>query len=311
MTKRLTVALTTVVFLLLMFAPAALAAERFEFRDEVLVAVNGDVDVAAGDRVATVVVIDGNATISGEAETIVVAGGTATLTGATARTLVVWDGTAELAAGTTILGDVHTFNGAVAQQDGAVIQGSVSGFEDAVAAFAILMIPLAILLFFGIALVAVAAALAVAAFAARQVRDVEELITRQPGQVLIAGIAGTVLLPLLAVLLIVTVVGAPVGLLLLLVVLPVAAFLGWLVAAIWIGDWLVARMRGDREPERPYLAAVLGVIVLAIAGMLPFVSAIATLFGFGALLLAAWRTFRRDRSPVGGTDATQAVPSAS
>ncbi len=309
--KRLSIALSAVVLLLLMFAPAALAADRFEFRDEVLVAVDGDVEIASGDRVETLVVVSGDATVSGEVETIVVAGGSATLVGATARTLVVWDGAADLGAGTTILGDVHTFDGTVTQQEGAVIQGSVSGFEDELAAFAILMIPAFILLFFGIGLVAIVAALAVAAFAARQIREVEELISRQPGQTLVAGIAGTILLPLAAVLLMVTIVGLPVGLMLLLIVLPTAAFLGWLVAAIWIGDWLVARMRGSREPERPYLAAVLGVLVLAVAGLLPFVSAIATLFGFGGLLLAAWRTLRRDRSPVGGIDAAQPVPSAS
>ena len=51
-------------------------------------------------------------------------------------------------------------------------------------------------------------------------------------------------------------------------------------------------MRGSREPDRPYLAAVVGVLVLAFAGIIPFVTAIATLFGFGALLLSAWRVLR-------------------
>jgi hypothetical protein len=165
-------------------------------------------------------------------------------------------------------------------------------------------------LFIGLGLAAIAAALAVATFAARQVRAVEALISRQPGQVLVAGIAGAVVLPVVAVLLVMTVIGAPIGLALLLVVLPAIAFLAWLVAAIWIGDWIVARLRGAPEPDRPYRAALLGVFVLAAAGLVPFVTAIATLFGFGALLVAGWRVLRGGVPAPGETGAAQPAPSA-
>jgi len=72
---------------------------------------------------------------------------------------------------------------------------------------------------------------------------------------------------------------------------PAAAFAGYLVAGIWLGEWLL--YRGDRPvPERPYLAAVVGLLVLQIISLVPFVGAIASLFGFGAVLLLAWRVFR-------------------
>jgi hypothetical protein len=144
-------------------------------------------------------------------------------------------------------------------------------------------------------------ALFLAAIAGRQVRSVESLISREPGPVLLAGIVGAFVLPFVAFLLMVTVIGAPLGLALLFIVLPVMAFLGWLVAAIWLGDWIVERLRGAREPRRPYLAAAVGVVVLAFAGMIPFVSMIATVFGFGAVLLATWRVLR-------GGSATTAEP---
>jgi hypothetical protein len=121
--------------------------------------------------------------------------------------------------------------------------------------------------------------------------------------VLVAGIAGTIVLPLLAILLVTTVVGAPIGLALLFLGLPVLAFLAWIVAAIWVGDWIVARNRMAAEPDRPYRAAVVGVLVLAVCGLIPFVSAIATLFGFGALLLAGWRVLRGE-PPLPGPAAT-------
>jgi hypothetical protein len=297
-------------FLLAFFVPTALAAQPIADRGTVLVAINRAVDIPAGDQLDTLLVIDGDARISGDVRTIVVAGGTATLSGATAENLTVLNGSADLQAGTTIAGDVRTFRGTVTQQTGASVQGSVTTLDADLAALAVLLIPAFILLFIGLGLTAVVSALLVAAFAARQVRDVESLISREPGQVLVAGIAGTVLLPVIAIVLMMTIVGAPIGLALLFVLLPAMAFVGWIVAAIWIGDWIVARRRGAPEPDRPYRAAVLGVVVLAVAGLLPFVSAIATLFGFGALLVTAWRMLRPGGRPIGEPGASQPLPSA-
>ncbi len=309
--RRLFAIAASVAILLALFAPAALAAEPVTADGSVIVSVNGSVDVPAGQHLDAVVVIDGSARIGGTVDTVVVAGGTATLAGATVRTVVVVDGTADLGAGTTVLGDVRTLRGTVTQETGAVVQGSVTALDADLAAFAVLMIPVLIVLCLGLGIAGIAAALFVAAFAARQVRDVEALISGRPGHVLVAGIAGSVVLPLLAIILIATVIGAPIGLALLFVLLPALAFLGWLVAAIWIGDWLVAGTRGSREPGRPYLAAVVGVIVLALVGVVPFVTAIATLFGFGALLLAAWRVLRPESTPLGQAGAAQPAPSAS
>jgi len=308
--RRLFAITTSVLILLALFAPAAFAAGPDLRHDGVLLAVNNDLSVAAGQQVDTVVVVSGDATIAGNVGTVVVVNGTATFSGATIGTLVVADGTADLGAGTTVNGVVRTVRGTVTQQPGAVVNGTIQALDTdlaaATATFALLMIPVLIVLMVGFALVSIIAALGVAAFGARQVRDVEALIETRPGHVLIAGIAGTILLPVLSFLLMVTVIGAPIGFALAFVVLPALAFLGWLVAAIWVGDWMIARSRGSREPGRPYRAAILGVIVLGVAGILPFVSGIATLFGFGALLLAAWRMLRPETTPAAGVAWTPA-----
>ena len=292
--RRLFLVATSVVILLALFAPAALAAGPVSSTGSVIVSVQGTVDVPAGSNPEAVVVVDGTATISGDADTVVIAGGTATLAGATVDSLVVIDGRADLQAGTTV-GRVSTLGGTVTQAAGAEITGRMASFDVDLAALALLLIPLALALAVGFAIAGVVAALLVAAFGARQVRDTEAQISERPGHVLVAGIAGSIGLPLVAVLLIFTVIGAPIGFALLFAVLPVLLFLAWLVAAIWVGDWLVARSRGEREPGRPYRAAVLGVIVLALASVLPFVSAIATVFGLGALLLAGWRVLRPEQ----------------
>jgi hypothetical protein len=309
--KRLLLILTTVAFLLGIGAPAALAAEPFPDKGSVLVAVNRTVDIAAGDHLDALVVAGGDARISGDVTSIVVLGGTATLSGATTESLVVVGGTADLQPGTTVSGDVRTLDGTVTQAAGAAVGGTVRSLDVDLAALGLVLVPLVMLFMLGLGLATLAAALLVAAFAARQVRSAEALIVRQPVRVLVAGIVGGIAIPAAAVLLIATVVGAPIGFAILFVLLPAITYLAWIVAAIWIGDWIIGRLRGAPESGRPYLAAVVGVIVLAVAGVLPFVSAIATLFGLGALLLEALRILRPETTLLGQPTGPQAAPSAS
>ena len=61
------------------------------------------------------------------------------------------------------------------------------------------------------------------------------MITKQPGETLLFGLAGLFVIPIVAILAMITVIGAPLGLAILLMVWPAAAFAGYLVAAIWIG----------------------------------------------------------------------------
>ena len=290
-------------------APAAFAAEPTSSTRSVVASIAHDVTIPAGDHVDLLVVVRGHAEVAGSVDTIVVVDGTATLTGATARSLVVVNGSAALGAGTVVSGDVRTYDGTVTQATGAVVYGNVRAVENNAAAFALFLIPLVLLLMVGLAIAGLAAALLVAAFGARQVRNAESLISREPGTVLVAGIVGSVVLPILAVLATITVVGAPVGLGALFIVLPAMAFFGWIVAAIWVGDWILGRTRETPDTGRPYLAAVLGVIVLAVVGLVPFVSAIATLFGFGALLVMAWRILRPPAPQLGAAGSGQPVPS--
>ena len=90
-----------------------------------------------------------------------------------------------------------------------------------------------------------------------------------------------------------TVIGAPLGLGVLFQLWPLIAFVGYLVAGIWIGEWLLARFQPGAVRERPYLPAAVGVVVLQLVAIVPVLAiatAVASLFGFGAVLLLAWRT---------------------
>ena len=170
--------------------------------------------------------------------------------------------------------------------------------------------PAIFLFMLGVGLVTLLAALVLAALGAKQVRTAEVLIGKEPVETFLFGLGGLIVIPLdRLILAMFTVIGAPLGLSVLFMVWPAAAFIGYLVAAIWIGDLVLNRGTSPGTEERPYLAAIVGVLVLWLISLVPFVGAIASLFGFGAVLLLAWRTFRQPSTtrPVVTPPATQPV----
>jgi len=271
-------------------APAVLAQDGTD--ESLLMAFNQNVTLPAEDEAGTVVVIQGDATILGTARNVTVVGGTATLVGATVQSLVIVDGTARLLDGTTVTGDVLQVNGNVEQATTATVGGQVRPLIQDVGAFLLFLGVAAIAIWIGLVLLMLVTGLAVAGFAARQVRIVEAVISNDPLKALIVGLVMLIIPPLATVLLGLTIVGLPLALTLLFVVWPTVAFAGWIVAAIWLGDWLL-RAAGRRQPaERPYLAAVVGLLLAGLLGLIPFVSAIISIFGLGAVTIAGWRTLR-------------------
>ena len=296
--RRLFVFLAAVVLALGLAAPVVMAAQpTFDRTGTVLMAFNGDVTVAAGDVADTVFVAGGTATVHGTVETVVVLDGSAVLEGASVQSVVVTGGSVSIDAASTVTGDVRTLGATATVDPAATVGGTVSGLETDLVAAGALLAPAILLFMLGLALVTIVAGLALAALAARQVRSAETLMNTEPIQTFVVGLAGLVVIPLMAVLAMITLVGAPLGLAILFVVWPAAAVAGYLVAGIWIGEWLLGRMSSRERPDRPYMAAVVGLLVLPIISIVPFVGAIASLFGFGAVLLLAWRTFRQPAAP--------------
>jgi hypothetical protein len=276
--------------------PAALAADTaLPHTGRVLISVQGDVSVPAGEHADVVVVVNGHAAISGEVNTIVVIDGSADLSGARTESIVAVRSPVTIGAGSVVLGDVMTVDSLVKQVGNAQVQGTVRDMAADLTGFGLFLASALILLWIGSAIAAAAAGLLLAGIAARQVRAAEALISHEPGQTLLAALVGVVV-PLIAVLaLFVTIVGAPLGAGILFGLWPLAGFLGFLVAGIWIGDWILGRMSPTVVRERPYLAAVIGIAILEIAGIFPLLPFVAGLFGYGAVVLLAWRTFRGPR----------------
>jgi len=280
-----------VILLILAFGAPVLAADgELQPGERVLVSVQGDVALPAGEHAAVVVVVQGDALIEGTVGSLTVVGGSATLRGAQVDTLAIVDGSAALEAGTTIKGDVFQLNASVQRADGVTIGGAIRPLAESLAGLALFLTAAALIVWLGIAIATLVAALALAAFAARQVRTAEAIISTEPVKALVVGLAMIVLPPLVVVLLAATIVGLPLALSVLFLVWPALAFVGYLVAAIWIGEWLLRASGRRQATERPYLGAVVGIVLAGVLGLVPLVSAVISIFGLGAVTVAAWRT---------------------
>ena len=291
--KRLIAALAALALLAGFTAVAAAADEMLPHTGRVLFVAGGDLEIGAGEQADAVVVIDGTVRVDGTVNALVVIEGTATVRGGTLETLAVINGSAELAAGTTVLGDVHRLGSTITRADGVEISGSIRDLTGDVAAFGLFIGVAALVLWIGFGLATLLVGLLVAGLAARQVRVATTLISRETGMTVLVGLLAIVLPPIAAVLLMVTVIGIPAGIGLLVVLWPAVAFIGYIVAAIWLGEWLLGRRSPEAAPaERPYAAATIGLIVAFVIGLIPVVAAILSILGLGAVVLASWRTLR-------------------
>jgi len=290
--KKLFVLLAVLVLAVGMTGSALAVDEELPHSGRVLFVAGGDITVAADEQADAVIVINGDAYVAGTVNSLVVVDGTATVAGATVEGIAIVNGTLELQPGTTVLGDVGQLNSEVVQGEGVEIGGSVNDLAGDVAGFGVFMGFAALAFWIGVGIATLIVGLLLAGLAARQTRLATSLIRREPGTTFLVGLLAVVVPPILAILAMVTIVGIPAGLGLLIVVWPLAAFVGYVVAGIWLGEWLLGRRDGAVASQRPYAAATVGLLVAFVIGLVPLVSAVLSIFGLGAVVLAAWRTLR-------------------
>jgi len=197
--RRILIVLAGLVLALGLAAPV-LAADPKPAGSSVLMAFNGDITVQPNQSVDVVMVTDGTAQISGQVRTVVVIGGTASLTGANVETVSAVGGTVTIDAASTVSGDVRTLGSTVTVDPAATVGGDVTSLDRDLAAATAVIAPMVFLFMLGLVLVTVVAGLGLAALAARQVRNAEQLISHEPGRALLFGLAGLVLVPIVAIL---------------------------------------------------------------------------------------------------------------
>jgi hypothetical protein len=289
---------------LVAFMPLTASAQSTDEDDDLLLRVNGDVVLPAGESVNALIVARGNATVAGTVDDfLMVIKGTGSVTGRVDGDIVVVNGTLRLEPGANVQGDVTLVRSDLVRDPAAVVNGDINERSDYSWGWGSAIFSL--LFWFGATIVVLVAGLLFAAFGARQLVGAGRLETQRIGECIVATLIVWIGLPILAVVAFITLIGIPLSLAILIVLLPALGFLGYIVSGTRLGTIILRR--DPVEEPKPYLAAVLGLLVLQIIGLIPFIGGliivIATLYGAGALVYYAFLGWRRR-----GVDATAAPP---
>ena len=285
-------ALLGAALLVTLLAAATPASAQAEGKGDTQIVVTGRAEVRAGERADTVVIFDGPAVIDGTVDGAVVAlNGDIRVTGTVDEDVVALRGRAVIESGARVGGDVVSSEspqvapGATVEGDTRTVRFSFRavGVFFWIAWWVAVTVSLAVLglLLLRLAPAAMAASLAVA--------------RNDFGSAAGWGLAVAIGLPIASVAVLLTVVGIPLGLLGLLS-LALLYSLGYVVAALALGRSIL------KEPTSVYLAFLAGLGILRVVGLVPavggLVAFLASAFGLGALVIAAWRAARRPPTPV-------------
>jgi hypothetical protein len=186
---------------------------------------------------------------------------------------------------------VSVFRGELARDPGAVIGGSINtgDFQFNPWAWGFF----SFVMWAGFTLVVLVSGVIFAGIGARQLTAAGDAAIEKPGPSFLGVIAAWFVLPVMMVLMVLTLIGIPLGVGYFLFVLPVLWFLGYLVAGTQIGRMI---LRGRAHEQHPYLAALLGLLILQLLGALPvptgIIGFLAGIYGSGALIAVAWRAWR-------------------
>ena len=303
MIPRGQIALVALVAAALALLLAPVQAQAQEKTDDVYVRVNGTVDLAAGESVDTLVAVNSGARVAGTVrDTLVIVNQTATVSGDVGREAIVVNGTLRLEPTAHIGGDVVLINGELSQADGAVIAGRVVERSGASigAEFNRVTAAVSLIAWLGMTLLVVVVALGWAAVGGSQLSAIAGLLGARPGLAAGAAVIFWIAAPVIAFLAFVTVIGIPIGIALLLVVLPLLWGLGYVTTSTRLGFFLSDLRRTTPDLAHPYLEAVLGVVILQLIGLIPIVGgivvALAGLFGAGAIVVHVWRRIGTSRN---------------
>jgi len=122
----------------------------------------------------------------------------------------------------------------------------------------------------------------------------------RPGSSLLIGLATAILVPVVAGLVMVTVIGVTTGVAILLI-MPFLVVFGHAVAAAGIATGIFVRDRGENGALRSFVLLIVGAIIVALVWVIPWVGgllgAIVLLFGIGALTRTLGGRIRRAEPP--------------
>jgi hypothetical protein len=286
------------------FLPSLVYAEDGTERDDnLLLRIGADTTIQEGETVGTVIVIDGNLTIDGAVRNnVFVVDGDVTVNGRVDHEVTVVSGTLTLNAGSRV-DEVRSINGNFVRNEGATVTGTIHE-RDGFAIGAAGLVAMSILFWAGLTVTAVVAGLVFSAIGGRQLTKAAFATTQDTPWTILASVFVWIGLPIVAAILIATLVGLPLGLGVFVVLMPALWFLGYIVVATRVGI-AITRWRPADEDQHPYMAATAGTLLFQLLALIPgigvLVIGVAGLWGAGALALIAYRAAHH-----GGPHATAA-----
>jgi cytoskeletal protein CcmA (bactofilin family) len=265
------------------------------------VVITGGAVVPAGQTAGDVVVIDGTVRIAGRATGDVVSvSGPVRVTGSVDGDLIAVSDRAFLGPSARVGGDVRYGDERPVLARGAVVGGEVSNEDWADAASGWGWVS-AIGWWLAVSVSTLIVGVLLVILAPAALYAVERAARERLGASVAWGIAIAIGVPLLAVLALVTLVGIPFGVALLLAAIPI------LLLAYVTSAWLLGRRVLRNRSSSPWAALLVGWGILRLLALIPVAGALvglaATVVGLGALAVALWRAGRP------GTPATSPRPS--
>jgi hypothetical protein len=252
------------------------------------IVLSGELIVPDGQSVSTAVSFNGDARVDGTVtETLVVFNGGATITGTVRQDVIVFNGPVTVESGATVGGDIVSRE-TPQIADGADVRGELTGvaarfeWEDVGfgGRFAWWLGYSISTLILGLLLLLLGPGLD---------RALSQAGRRRMGASIGTGLAIFFLTPIVAIILMVTIVGLPLGLFLLLA-LALLYTVGYVSGAHAIGRFIVS------PPASRFVAFLVGWGIVRVLGLIPFLGGLVwtlvTIFGLGALVVAARRGTR-------------------
>jgi hypothetical protein len=262
--------------------------------EDVQIRINGPVTIVRGDTASAVLVISHDATIDGVLrEGLGVINGTARVSGQVAGGVIVVNGHLDVQPGAVIGRDVILYHSTITRANDAVINGVVrnqTGFSIGAGA--------SWLVWLSFTIVVVMAGVLFAEIAPITLTESAELLVRQSGKSALTALVAVAAVPALAFVSFATVIGIPLGLVLILIVIPALSFLGFLVTGAVVGWVLAGHRPTPTESTQQHTTIAVGLVTLQLAVTVPVVGGligfIASLLGVGALVARGWS--RRSRA---------------
>ena len=277
-------------FLTVLVAAVALAAPATAAGARDQVVITGSVVVGPRQTVGDVVIVDGPVTILGRVtgDVVVVHGRVRILGGRVAGDVSDVSDRIVLSRGARVGGDLNYVDERPVVAPGAVVGGETKKF-DAGDTFPLSGFAVLLAVWLAVSVSSLLLGLALLAFAPRAADAADAVRRDAPGPSIGWGALLVFGLPILAVLALVTLIGIPLGAGLLLALVPIYA-VGYVT-----GAWLLGR-RILRPATSRFVAFLVGWAILRVVALIPIAGALgwlaATVFGLGALIVAAWRARR-------------------